>query len=167
MQLICIGRIVNTRGLKGDLKVVSATDFKTQRYHPDNKIYVQMDEGYEVLAIAGFQVQKGCDIIRFQGLDDINLVEKYKGRNVYVEDVAITDLPANEFHVQEIIGLMVIQGGKPAGVVEAIRELPQGDYLLIRNTDQQTALVPFIDELVTEVDLKGKTLTVVEMEGLL
>lgn len=167
MKLIYIGKIANTWGLAGYLKVISDTDFKTERYNPKNIIYIKIGSEYDKQYIESFKQAKGYDLLRFKGLNDINLVEKYKGKELYVESQNITSLSEGEYHIDQIVGLKVLQGEREVGSVKNVREYPQGDYLVIVKNDGNTALVPFMDEFVLTLDLERKLIKIVEMEGIL
>ena len=166
-DFILIGKIVNTHGIKGEIKLFSLTDFKNERYHKQNKTYIDFNGEKVFVKIKSFRPHKGFDLIVFEGLEDINLVEKYKGSLLYTENKKVEILLENEFHLSDLIGLDVYQNSKMVGKVESIRNYPQGDYLEIRTLNSDIKLVPFIKEFVFEVNLKTKSISIVEMEGLL
>lgn len=167
MKLLLIGKIANTRGLKGDLKVISDTDFKEQRYDKNNKVYIKTESGYDIVQIERYTPYKGYDLFHFKGLNDINLVEKYKGKELFVEAKAIKIENDNEYHIDQIVGLEVFLNDTKKGIVKAIREFPQGDYLVVELENSKTVLVPFRDEFVIDVDLTQRKIQIVEMEGLI
>jgi len=167
MGLIRIGKIVNSHALKGEIKVLPATDFKADRYAAGNTLFIATAEGMKPVTVTGFRVHQGFDLLTFAGFSRIEDVEPYKGLDLYAEDAMPVHLNANEFIAADLIGMAVVQGGKTVGRVVGIRTYPQGDYLEVAKNDGNVALVPFVDQLVPEVDRKGRVVTVVEMEGLL
>ncbi|MFH0993643.1 MAG: ribosome maturation factor RimM [bacterium] len=167
MALIRIGKIVNSHGLKGEVKVLPSTDFKADRYASGNTLFIAATEGMKPVRVTGFRVHQGFDLLTIEGVSRIEDVELYKGLDLYAEDTIPVHLGRNEFYATEIIGMMVNQGGKPVGRVAGIRTYPQGDYLEVAKNDGAIGLVPFIDQLVPDVDRVNRVVTVVEMEGLL
>jgi len=167
MKYSQVGKIVNTRGLKGELKVLSDTDFKTERFAPGSDLQILFRDKYIGVKVKNHREFKGFELLEFSGLDDINLVEKYKGCELYAEDIPIVSDEPGTYRSIDLIGMAVMQAEKMVGVIESIRELPQGDYLSIRKTDRSLALIPFRDEFVPTVDLENKKIDIVDMEGLL
>ncbi len=167
MKLKCIGKIVNTRGLNGELKILSETDFKEQRYSGKRNLYIFFGGNYLPVKVESYRIFKGLDIVKFKDLDDINKVEKYKGSSLFAEDILIELDNPNEFHVAQLIGLKVMQNKLVIGSVESIRELPQGDYLNILKLDGTISPIPFRDEFILSLDLDTGTVEIVDMEGLL
>ena len=167
MALVAIGRIVNTHGLKGEVRVLPATDFQSDRYAQGNVVSLETPTGFRPLVITRYRPHKGFDLLSFAGLDTIEDVEGFKGCTLYADAADQVTLHANEYRAVDLIGLSVLQGGKVVGRISGIREYPQGDYLEVAKTDGGTALVPFVDALVGAIDLGTGTVTVVEMEGLL
>ena len=167
LEKICIGKIVNTHGLKGELKILSETDFKSARYRPGQPLFIACGEEYVKVKLLKFRPHQGFDLLTFADMEDINLVEKYRGCALYSEDHPITDLAPNEFQTHQLLKMNVLQNGRIVGVVSGIRVYPQGDYLEVTKPDQTVALIPFRDEFVLAIDEPRKTLTIIEMEGLL
>lgn len=167
MKLKCIGKIVNTRGLNGELKILSETDFKDERYSEKGNLYIFFGGKYLLVKVESYRVFKGHDILKFKGLDNINQVEKFKGSDLFAEDIKIELENPNEFHSSQLIGLKVMQKELVKGKVESIREMPQGDYLNILKPDGTISPVPFRDEFIINIDLDESVIEIVDMEGLL
>lgn len=91
MELVEIGKIINTFGIKGDLKIASSTDFGEQRFAPGSHILVKTPREYLDFEISKHYIHKGFDMIAFKGYTDINEVEKYKGCICYApKDTSFT-----------------------------------------------------------------------------
>ena len=85
MELVEIGKIINTFGIKGDLKIASSTDFGEQRFAPGSHILVKTPREYLDFEISKHYIHKGFDMIAFKGYTDINEVEKYvNGKKVMI-----------------------------------------------------------------------------------
>lgn len=167
IEYILIGKIVNTHGIKGEVKVMSETDFKSDRYHKNNKTYIDFNNEKVFVKIISYRSHKGFDLLTFEGLDDINLVEKYKGCSLYSESKKPKNLKKNEYHEVDLIGLEVIQNNIIVGVIDSIKTYPQCDYLEVKKINGESKLVPFLNEFVLDVDIQNKKVTIIEMEGLL
>lgn len=163
---ILIGKIVNTHGIKGELKVLPDTDFQAFRYSNQTKLWIAYQDQMIPVKVKNYRIHKGFDLLVLEGYEDINLVEKYKGCALYSEAQKIPDLRPNEYHINDLIGLKIIQSTIDKGVVQGIRTYPQGDYLEIVLHDQRTVVVPFRSEFV-QVHLEKQEIEIVEMEGLL
>ena len=105
MEKLKIGKIVGTHALKGELKIRSFSDFNDQRFVVGHKLY--LNEIVDPFIIKTVRVHKGNYLISFEGLQDINLVEKYIGYNVYglKEDVELDD---DEYFYDDLIGCQKI-----------------------------------------------------------
>ena len=167
MNYIQIGKIVNTHGLKGEVKVVASTDFKRERYSPKKPVYIYFNDNYIKCYVKSYREHKGADLLTFVGLDHINKVELYKGSDLYSEDTIINDLKKDEFHIKDILHLEVYQNNLLVGLVDDIREYPQCDYLVVKKIDGLNSLIPFRDEFVLNVDLDNHRIDIALIEGLL
>lgn len=167
MALLPIGRIVNTHGLKGEVRVATSTDFAADRYAPGAVVVLDAPSGRVDLVVRSYRPHRGFDLVSFRDHDTIESVLPYKGLSLLAEETAPVVLKRNEFRASDLIGLSVRQGDVAVGVIDGIRTYPQGDYLEIRKNDGAMALVPFVHALVPSVDMKTRIVVVAEMEGLL
>jgi 16S rRNA processing protein RimM len=167
MDKILIGKIVNTHGIKGELKILSETDFKAERYQAKTPLFIEYDEQMIEVYTKSYRPHQGFDLLTLNGLEDINLVEKFRGCLIYAEDHPIKTLKSNEFQINQLLNMIVIQKGKVVGTVTGIRVYPQGDYLEISCLDKRICLIPFRDEFILSIDHQKKFLEIVDMEGLL
>lgn len=167
MEKVLIGKIVNTHGIKGELKVLSETDFPIRRYRPGNSVFISTPEGFSEFRVKHYRPHQGFDLLTLQGMEDINLVERLRGCEIWVEDQPLAGLSANEYQFAALVGHDVLQGGKKVGKVTGSRTYPQGDYLEITRLDGTICLVPFRDEFIQKIDTSARTMEIVEMEGLL
>ncbi|MCK5732010.1 MAG: 16S rRNA processing protein RimM [Tenericutes bacterium] len=167
MEYLKIGKILNTRGIKGELKVKPYTDFQEDRYQIGNKIFIQYQNRYLEFEVLKYRSIKNQDILILKDNEDINLVEKYKGSDIFVPSDSDITLYENEYHISEIIGLKVYQGEKLIGSIFDIKDYPQGDYLDILLETKEHAYIPFRDEFVIDVDVDKEYIKIVEMEGLI
>jgi len=166
MELVKIAVIVNTKGLKGVLKIKSFTDFKEERYKTGNTLYISFKGEYKVVTVNSFQISKPTDNIGFKEFDDINQVEKYKGSEIFISKDQIHKLEIDEFYFDELIGMEVYSKEELLGKCIDIREYPQGEILVIK-TNKKDLLIPFRKEFIEEVNVEENKIMIIFWEGLL
>ncbi len=162
MKYYKCGHIMTTRGIKGELKVKSYSDF--DRFSKDKIIYILHNGNYVREDILKSSFTSGYYYITLKDKEDINLVEKYHSDDIYVSEAEREALDEGEYYYSELVGKKVVnQNGEERGEVFEIREYPKSDYLAI-NYNGKVHLVPFIDEFVKDV-LEDK-IVINEIEGL-
>ena len=166
-----VGKIVNTHGIKGEVRIVSRTDFADDRYKPGNTLYLFMNENEQPIEVKvdSRRVHKSFDLLKFVGLDNVNDVEKYKGAIVKVPDTQLSDLNEGEFYFHEIIGCKVInlETNDEIGVIKEILTPGANDVWVIKGAKGKEILIPYIDQIVKEVNIGDKVIYIEPMEGLL
>ncbi|AZK47818.1 ribosome maturation factor RimM [Paenibacillus lentus] len=169
-SLLSVGKIVNTHGIRGELKVISSTDFPEVRFAPKSRLMMVHPETSEQIevTVASARPNKGAFIVRFAGYDNINEVEKYKGYDIKVSKDESVELPDNEYYFYEIIGCRVIdEEGNELGVIEEILRPGANDVWVVKMPNRKQLLLPVIDDVVLDVDVQAKVVKVHLMEGLL
>lgn len=167
MEYVKIGKILNTRGIRGELKIKPFTDFQNDRYSKGKSIYIYYENEYLMFLVERYRPYKNLDLLTLKDNEDINLVEKYKGCHIFVSADIDTTLYEDEYHLSEIIDLEVYQANKLVGHIHDVKSYPQGDYIEILTIDEAKKQIPFRDEFVLEVNLEKGYVEIVEMEGLL
>jgi 16S rRNA processing protein RimM len=155
--MIEIGTIVNTHGLKGDLKLRSESDFKAQRFAVGAVVYMNG----RPYTVASFRAQQGFDIIHFEGIDHIDQAQLLKDQ-VLMAPLDDALLAEGEFHVTQLIGCAVREAGELLGTVTDIRHFPAQSLLVVNDTIQ----IPFVDAFILEVDLTQRIIDVELIEGM-
>lgn len=169
-SLLSVGKIVNTHGIRGELKIVSHTDFPDVRFAPKARlILVHPESGEQVeVTVSAARPNKGMFIVRFAGYDNINDVEKYKGFELKVPKDNAVELPDNEYYFHEIIGCRVVdEEGQELGVIKEILRPGANDVWVVQLPSRKELLLPVIDDVVLDVDVQAKLVKVHLMEGLL
>ncbi len=169
MEYIAIGKIVNTHGLKGELKIESWSDFDEIRYAKGSTVYIDyQDELIEVHPVS-YRVHKGYALVAFEGLQDINLVEKYKTCEILIADSDRQDLPEGEYYVDELIGMTVKdEEGNLIGTVIDVEETRGAqNNLRVERKGMKDALIPYVPEFIIDINDEEGVITVHVIEGLL
>lgn len=149
-----IGKIVNTHGIKGEVKIISNIKHKDLIFKKGNIVIIQNEK----LTINSYRTHKNFDMITFKDINDINDVLKYKGLNVYIEDKD-SDIYLDE----DYIGLEVYSS-RYIGKIEDIMNNTKQDIFVIENNDKKY-YVP--DVFVKEIDIKNNKMIIEEIDGLI
>ncbi|MBT2731563.1 ribosome maturation factor RimM [Carnobacterium sp. ISL-102] len=168
MKMYNVGKIVNTQGIKGEVRVISKTDFPEERYKKGSTLSLFKD-GKKVteLTVASHRKQKNFDILSFENHPNINDVEKYRDCMLKVSEERLTDLPKNEFYLHQIIGLTVQDEEKNViGKISEVMSPGANDVWVIERPKKKDLLIPYIEDIVLEVDLEEQLVTIHVMEGL-
>ena len=103
MEYVTIGKIVNTFGIRGEVKVDSYTDFEKERFKKDSTVYI--GEEHLPLQVAGYRQHKGFLLVCFKDHEDINLIERFKGKMIYKSKEDIKPLKKGEYYFSDLMGL--------------------------------------------------------------
>lgn len=169
MEYIEIGKIVNTHGLKGELKIESWSSFDEVRYAKGNTVFLKIDNNYVPFTVATYRSHKGFPLVSFEGLQDINLVEKYKFHIVYIDKDERDELEEDEFYSDELLDLDVLDDdSNKIGTVIAVEFTNCAqDNLRVRTSEGKEFLVPYVDEFILDVNLDENYIQIHLMDGLL
>lgn len=169
MAYIRIGKIVNTHGIKGEVKIASESDFDEVRYQKGNTVWLHIDGRYEPFEVASFRMHKGFPLVTFAGLNDINAVEQYKGQPVYIDEKDRQELPEGEYYRNQLTGLQAVdEEGTVIGKVTAVEEtMGAQNNLRIRSEEGREYLVPNVPAFVVRVNLDEGIIVIRRIEGLL
>ncbi|MBM7643082.1 ribosome maturation factor RimM [Streptococcus loxodontisalivarius] len=168
MEYFNVGKIVNTQGLQGEMRVLSVTDFADERFKKGNTLALFNDKDQFVMdvEIASHRKQKNFDIIKFKGMYHINDIEKYKGFSLKVAEENLTDLEDGEFYYHEIIGLDVYENDVLIGQIKEILQPGANDVWVVKRKGKKDLLLPYIPPVVLSVDIEGNRVEVELLEGL-
>lgn len=161
MNLIKIGKIVNTHGIKGELRLLSKFPYKDKVFIKGMIIYINKDSK-EV--INSYRKHKNFDMITLEGYNNINEVLKYKGKNVYVDSNDIK-LDNDKYLDEELIGLSVIYENMERGIITNIERYDKTVLFNIKGKTQEY-LIPYNDNLIDNIDMKNKKIFIKDIKGL-
>lgn len=161
MQYINIGKIVNTHGIKGEIRLLSDFQYKDNVFQKGFKIYIGKDKQEEV--IETYRHHKIFDMITLKGIYNINDVLKYKGKQVYVKR---ENLQIDGYLDEELIGLKVYQNQELIGVIHSIMKNHQNGILVIEHNKKRN-FVPNLPEFIDNIDLQNQRIDIKYIEGLI
>ena len=162
MKYVLIGKIVNTHGLKGEVRILSDFKYKNKVFIPNMKIYIGKQKTEEV--ITTYRHHKIFEMITMEGYHDIDEVLKYKGDYVFInrEDL---HLDKNEYLDEDIIGLDVYTDDRCLGKVRKIENHNGNEILIVKNINKNY-LIPYNFDIILNINLDAKTLNVKNIPGL-
>lgn len=162
MKYINIGKLVNTHGIKGEVRIISNFKYKDRVFIPGMKIYIGRDKVCE--EINSYRHHKIFEMITIKGYNDINQVLKYKGEYVFVnkDDIILNDF---EYLDEDIIGLKVFVDDKYMGVVKKIERYNTNNLLVVKG-EVKDYLIPYNFDIIKSVNLEKREMNVVNILGL-
>ena len=164
MEYIKIGKIINTFGIKGELKLDVYTDFINERFKKDSLVYVGEDK--IAFTIKNYKIHNDFLLIQSKDNENINLVEKYKNMYVYKSKDDVKPLKEGEYYFSDLINLNVFVDDKQIGKVIKVESGISSNYLRVKiNNDEK--LVPFLPAFILKVDLINRRIDIKNIEGLL
>lgn len=168
MNYYNVGKIVNTHGLRGEVKIISTTDFAEDRYKKNQRLVI-LNEGSLIreVIINTHRKHKNFDVVTFVNHHSINDVEQYKGMTLAVSEEFLTDLEEDEFYYHEIVGLHVYQEDVLIGKVKEILELGFNDVWVVQRVGKKDVLIPYIEDVVLSVNVSNNRVEIANIDGLI
>ena len=152
-----IGKITNTHGIKGEVKILSDIKYKELVFKKNQELIINND----TLIINTYRTHKNYDMITFVGINDINDVLKYKGKNVYANIEKKEDIMFKE----DYIGMNIYTDKKIGEVIDVVNNGAQ-DLLVIKYNNKKF-YIPNVDSFIKKIDNKNKIIYINLIEGLL
>lgn len=164
-----VGKIVNTHGIKGEVRVISRTDFAEDRYKVGNTLYLFRENKEPLeLKITSHRTHKNFNLLTFEGYPNVNDVEPLRDGILKINESQLTDLDEGEFYFHEIIGCTVFTDeGEEVGIIREVLTPGANDVWVVKRSSGKDALIPYIEQIVKEVDIKSQKVIITPMEGLL
>jgi len=159
-MMVYVGEIVNTHGLKGELRIISDFKYKDNVFFQGNKLY--LGKRKQEVTLTSYRKHKNYDMVTFEGINDINDAIIFKSDEVFVERES---LKIDGYVDEDIIGLNVYNEDKLIGIVDNI--LKNNHDILVIKDEVNTHLVPFVDEFILNIDVDKKRIDIKVIEGLL
>lgn len=165
--MFLVGTIVGTFGNKGDVKIlplISPSDYLLEM----DTIFIESEDAErQQFRVIKSKRHKNIYVLSLEGVNDMNVAEGLSGLSVYVPSIEFRELQKNEYYYHDLMGLTAYsEAGDLIGKVDHIVK-GGSDILVIKDENGKEIMVPFVDELVPEVNLKEKTVTINVIEGLM
>ena len=162
-----IGQIVNTFGIKGEVKVNAFTD-DLERFEELKSIYIVKNKQLLEFEIENIKYQKNLVILKLKNIEDMNMAEKYKGCYLQIHRKDARKLPKDTYFIADIIGSEVItDDGKKLGKVDDIYNTGSNDIYVVKDELGKQILLPSIKEVILDIDVEKQIVTVHLLDGLI
>lgn len=165
-QLLQVGVISSTHGVRGEVKVFPTTD-DVKRFKKLKKVILDTGKEQLPLEIEGVKSFKQFVILKFRGIDNINDIEKYKGKRLLVDREHAVKLKKDEYFIADMIGMDVFtEDGELFGALKDVMETGANDVYIIEMSDGKEVLVPAIKQCILDVDIENRKMVIHLLEGL-
>ena len=162
-----VGVISSTHGVRGEVKVFPTTD-DVKRFKRLKEVILDTGKEELTLEIEGVKFFKQFVILKFKGYDNINDIEKYKGKSLLVTRANAVRLRRDEYFIADLQGLTVVdEEDKVLGPLRDVMETGANDVYIIDMADGREVLVPAIKECILHVDVEAGKMQIHLMDGLL
>ena len=165
-KLLQVGVISSTHGVRGEVKVFPTTD-DVKRFKKLKKVILDTGREHLPLEIESVKFFKQFAILKFKGIDNINDIEKYKGKSLLVDRENAVKLRKDEYFIADMIGLIVFtDDGDEFGKLKDVLETGANDVYIIDSLKHGEVLVPAIKQCILDVDIENGKMVIHLMEGL-
>ena len=166
-DLLQVGIITQTHGIRGEVKVFPTTD-DAKRFKRLKEVLLDTGKEKLTLEIEGVKFFKKLVILKFKGYDNINDIERYKGKSLYVTRENAVKLKKDEYFIADLIGLEVFdEEDKLLGVLTNVIETGANDVYAVGLADGKELLLPAIKQCILAVDMEARRMKVHVMDGLM
>ena len=166
-QYLRVGVISSTHGIRGEVKVYPTTD-DVSRFNDLKKVFLDTGKDLLPLEIEGVKYFKQMVILKFKGIDDINDIEKYRGKDLLIDRADAVELKEDEYFIYDLIDSEVFtEDGNKLGILTEIMKTGANDVYIVKTAEGKEVLLPSIKECILDVDTENKRIIVHLMDGLM
>ena len=164
-----VGKIVNTHSLKGEVKVISSTDFEEERFKKGSKLLITRgNQLIREVVVESYRNHKNFLLVKFEEIDSVEEAEKLKNLQIKIDSDEVGELEENEFYFHQIIGCEVFdENDKNLGEIIDILTPGANDVWVIKGENGKEILIPYIEDVVKKIDITNKKVNIEVMEGLI
>jgi 16S rRNA processing protein RimM len=167
-ELFTVGKIVNTHGLKGEVKVYPYTSAKEDFEEFDYLLVKSGKDSYERIEVEWNRYVKDMVLAKFEGYDHINDIMRLKDKEVFFPRSEYDDIEDGEYYVVDLIGLEVVDEARGRiGVLKDILQNRSQDLYVVKCDDGREVMIPAVDEFILDIDMDKKRMSVKLIEGLI
>ena len=164
-MIVKIGKIVNTQGIKGEVRVLSNSDFKEERFSDGTRLKIKLKDEYISLDIEKHKYHKNFVILKFYQYNNINEVLYLKNSTIYGEKMKSEDLDEG-YMFDDLVGMTIANEEETKGKVVEVIDNPGHDLLKVAYMDK-FYFIPFVESFISNVDLELKTIEVKLIDGII
>ena len=164
-DLLQVGIITSTHGVRGEVKVYPTTD-DPRRFRRLKEVVLDTGREKLNLEIEGVKFFKQFVILKFKGIDNINDIERYKGRPLLVSREDAVELHEDEYYIADLIGMKVKTDDGENGTLKDVIETGANEVYVVEFEKYGEVLIPAIHECILDVDVENMQMEVHLLEGL-
>ena len=165
-QFLRVGVISSTHGIRGEVKVYPTTD-DVKRFKKLKNVILDTGREYIPLEVESVKFFKQMVILKFKGIDNINDIEKYKGKDLLVDRAHAVKLQKDEYFVVDLIGMEVFtDDGENFGTMKDVLETGANDVYIIDSPKYGEVLIPAIKQCVLDINVESRKMVIHLMKGL-
>lgn len=165
-EFLQVGVISSTHGIRGEVKVFPTTD-DPLRFKKLKKVLLDTGEERLELEIQSVKFFKQFVIVKFRGIDNINDIERYKGKSLLVPREDAVELDEDEYYIADLIGMEVFTEEGRFGVLKDVMETGANEVYIIDSDEHGEVLVPAIHDCILDVDIEEKVMKIRLLDGLI
>lgn len=163
MDFIYLGKLTNTHGIKGEVRILSDFEKKTKVFQKDFNLYLGTNK--DKYTINTYRVHKNYDMVTFKDINNINDIEKYKGMKVYINKDDLK-LKTGDFLYQDLIGIDVYDEENVL-IGKIIDYMYNKANILLQVDGTKEFYIPYVAEYIDKVDINNKKIKVKNVKGLI
>ena len=162
-----VGQIVNTFGVKGFVKVYPYVD-DISRFDNLKKVHIKSKKIDKELPIEEVKYHKNMVLIKFKGIETVEDAEKLRNSYVEIDRADAIHLEEGQYFIADLLGLDVYQDtGEKLGILDDIYNTGSSDIYVVKNELGKQFLLPYIDDVIKQIDIEEGKITVHIIEGLI
>jgi 16S rRNA processing protein RimM len=166
LDYLQIGKIVNTHGVRGEIKIIPLTD-DPKRYNQLTTVMVEKDGKLIQHTIERVRYVKNTVIVKLEGIDDMDQALQLKEAFLVVDRKDAVILPEDSYFICDIIGLKVYDRERGfMGVITDVLETGSNDVYVVALEGKKDVLIPALKSVVNEISIENGTMNVILPEGL-
>ncbi|CUX30491.1 ribosome maturation factor RimM [Clostridium sp. C105KSO13] len=165
-QFLQVGVISSTHGIRGEVKVFPTTD-DALRFKRLKKIILNTGKEQIPLDIENVKFFKQFVILKFKGIDNINDIEKYKGKGLFVDRENAVSLEKGEYYIADLIGMQVFTEEEKLGVLKDVLETGANEVYVVDSDKYGEVLIPAIRQCILDINIEEQVMKVHLLEGLI
>ncbi|MCR5774023.1 MAG: ribosome maturation factor RimM [Lachnospiraceae bacterium] len=169
-ELLSVGQITSTHGLKGEVKVFPTTNDPQKRFRELKEVVIKTPREEITVNVRSVRFSKNLALLKFDELDGIDAVERYKGAYICVPRDDAQALGPDEYYEADLIGMEIVSDeGEHLGVLSRVLHTGANDVYEVEpeGEDKKSFLIPAIKDCIKGVDVENGVMTIHVMEGLL
>lgn len=165
-QFLQVGVISSTHGIRGEVKVFPTTD-DPARFKKLKKVLLDTGKEHLEFEVQSVKFFKQFVIVKFKGVDNINDIERYKGKSLLVPRENAVPLKKDEYYIADLIGMEVFTEEGRFGVLKDVMETGANEVYIVDSDEHGEVLIPAIRQCILDVDVEEQRMKIRLMDGLI